>query len=310
MVNLQEDVSKKGIWHFHKYFPPIKEKFWLSLEEGKTPAITVEGIIFKREDLNPTGSLKDRGIAYQISQAFSSGKKNLLLSSSGNAAISAAAYCQLAKINLQIFVSPRINSEKLARMRLFGPSVIFSNRPLSDSIKAAKEFGLLNLRPSTDPAGIEGYKTVAFEIYKDFGRIEDLFLPVSSATALVGIAEGFKILGFLPRIHACQSTKVFIIADKFDKDFVATTTSLAEALVAKTTPRKDQAIEIIKESGGFGWVIEDGRIRSASEWLRRNKLTTSEEGALTLASIWKAKEKKFKLGKTVCLLSGRKYKND
>jgi threonine synthase len=269
-----------------------------------------EGIIFKREDLNPTGSLKDRGIAYQISDAFSSGKKNLLLSSSGNAAISAAAYCQLAKINLQIYVSPKINSEKLSKMRLFGPTVIFSNRPLSDSIKTAKESSFFNLRPSAEPAGIEGYKTIAFEIYQDFGRIEDLFLPVSSATALVGIAEGFRILGFMPRIHACQSTEVFAIAGKFDKDFVATPTSLAEALVARTTPRKEQAIEIIEKSDGFGWVIEDGRIRSASEWLMKNKLATSEEGALTLASIWKAKEKRFKLGRTVCLLSGRKYKND
>lgn len=269
-----------------------------------------EEIIFKREDLNPTGSLKDRGLAYQVSKAFSEGKKNLLLSSSGNAAIAAAAYCQIAKIGLQVFISPKVNSKKLAEIRKYSPLIVFSNRPLSDSIKVAKKEGFFNLRPSTEAIGPEGYKTIALEIVRDYGRIEDIFLPVSSATAMVGIYKGFKSLGFLPRIHACQSTKVFSIAGAFDKDYTPTPTSLVEALVAKFTPRKEEALEIIRESGGFGWVIGDGEVGKAAEWLEQKQIVTSEEGALALAAIWKARRKSFMLGKLVCLLTGRKYPND
>lgn len=322
MVIIQEDLSQKGIWWYWRYFPVIKKNFRLTLSEGGTPTKVIQDIIFKREDLNPTGSLKDRGLAYQISKTYCEGEKNLVISSSGNAAISAAAYCRLAKIKLFVFVSDKANLGKLGKIGGLGGEIKMTKRPVSEAIKFAKEKGFKNLRPSVDPFGIEGYKTVAFEIVKELGRIEDIFLPVSSATSLIGITEGFKILGYLPRIHACQSTKINPIAGEFDKDFVKTSTSLAGALVAKVTPRKEEAIKIIKVSGGWGWVVEDEGnegnggnggengdrgIREAMEWLISHGIETSAEGALALAGVWKAKEKGWKLGKTVCLLTGKKY---
>lgn len=308
MINLQEDVTEKGIWRYWRYLPPIKEKFRLSLGEGMTTAEEKEEIIFKREDFNPTGSLKDRGLAYQVSGAFSRGEESLVISSSGNAAISAAAYCQLAKIKLFTFVSDKINIGKLEKIKELGGETKMTKRPVSEAIRFAKEKGFKNLRPSVDPGGVEGYQTLAFEIFKDFGKIDDVFIPVSSATCLVGMAKGFKILGLFPRIHACQSTKIFSIAGEFDKDFLKTATSLAGALVAKVTPRKKEAVGIIKQSGGSGWVIGDGEIRTAMEWQGKQGLVTSEEGALALAGIWKARKRGWRLGKTICLLTGRYWK--
>lgn len=307
MLDLQVDLSKKGIWKYFKYFPTIEEKYWLSLNEGGTPIIEADGIIFKREDLNPTGSLKDRGLAYQISQALASGEKNLAISSSGNSGISTAAYCQQRGINLSVFLPKNIAQGKLEKIKQFEAEVLLSSRPLSDSIKFSKEKGFKNLRPSVDPLGPEGFKTIAFELAKQVGRFDDLFLPVSSATCLMGIAAGFEILDFFPRIHACQSTKVFLIASQFDKEFKKSKTSLAQSLVAKVVPRKNQALEIIRKTGGWGWVISDSEIKKAVDWLAMEGIETSAEGALALASIWKAKSKNFEIGKAVCVLTGKKY---
>jgi len=307
MVNVQVDVKKRGIWRYYRYFPKIEEKFYLSLGEGSTPNQKVEGIYFKREDFNPTGSFKDRGLSYQISKANEQGINKLVISSSGNAAISAAAYCQLAKISLKTFVSSKINPSKIEEIKKFGSEVIISQRPLSDSIKFSKQNSYPNLRPSGDPLGTEGYKTIAFELFQEIGQIDDIFLPVSSATALIGIYQGFKILDFLPRVHACQSTKVFPIAAKFDNSFQKTSDSLATALIAKVTPRKNEALEVINQSRGFGWVIADKEILEAQRWLEARKIITSAEGALALAAIWKAQRKGFYLGKTVCLLTGKRY---
>lgn len=307
MLNIQEDDTQKGIWRYWRYLPELGKKWHLTLSEGSTLMVKKEDVFFKREDLNPTGSLKDRGLAYQISKAFSEGEKNLVISSSGNAAISAAAYCQLAGINLFAFVSPNISLRKLEKIKKYGGIINISKKPVSDSTKFSKEKDFKNLRPSIESFGSEGYKTIAFEIFKEVGEIEDIFLPVSSATSLVGIADGFKELGCLPRIHACQSTKVNPIALEFDKDFIKTETSLTDALVAKVTPKKEEAIKIIKVLGGSGWVLDDDRIKRAMSWLERNGISTSEEGALALAGIWKAKGNGWKLGKTVCLLTGKKY---
>lgn len=307
MVKVQVDDTQKGIWRYFRYFPKTEEKFWLSLDEGSTPVTQIEDISFKREDLNPTGSLKDRGLAYQISKAYGEGEKKLVISSSGNAAISAAAYCRLAGISLSVFASDRTNLGKLGVMREMGLKINFTKRPVSDAVKFAREYGFKNLRPSLDPVGIEGYKTIAFELFRELGKIDDIFIPVSSATCLIGISEGFKILGFLPRFHACQSTKINTIAAEFDKDFVGTRFSLASALVAKVTAKKDQTIDIVNKSKGWGWVIGDIGVQEATRWLEKKGIETSAEGALALAAVRKAQRKGFYLGKTVCLLTGRRY---
>ncbi|MGI5826816.1 MAG: pyridoxal-phosphate dependent enzyme, partial [Patescibacteria group bacterium] len=112
-LNIQKDEKAKGIWQYSSYLAPVPVEYQVSLTEGDTPEILLEeDLILKREDLNPTGSLKDRGMTFLVSLAGSKGLRDLVLSSSGNAAISAANYCKLAGLNLNVFVSPKITEGK------------------------------------------------------------------------------------------------------------------------------------------------------------------------------------------------------
>lgn len=287
---------------------------------GNTPEIEIEGIIFKREDLNPSGSVKDRGVSYQLNWAKKQGIKDLVISSSGNAAISACFFCQKLDINLFVFVSPKINRKKLDALYDYPFQVVISQRPKSDSIKFAKKNNYFSLRSSTDPRGTIGYQEIAKEILgnlacrqagrvnrEDEGGINSIFIPVSSGTVLVGVAEGFKAAGSLPQIHAVQTTAVNTIAKNFDQDFMPTKVSLADALVAKFTPQRKHIIALIKESKGAGWVVSDEQILEADKWLQEKGITTSFEGGATLAGIWKARKKGWELGRVICLLTGRKY---
>lgn len=304
---LQVDPTQRGIWQYHFYYPPLEEKFRLSLGEGQTAIEKYEGIFFKREDQNPTGSFKDRGLAYQISWAYEQGFNDLVLSTSGNAGIAAAAYCQLVKIKLHVFVSPAVNHAKLAKIKQFGCQIKITSRPVSGAVKFAKTNQFFNLRPSQQKEGFEGYKSIAFEIHQNQGKIDSLFIPVSSGTALVGVAEGFKFLDYLPQLHLVQTTAVCPMARIFDKDYLATKTSMAEALVAKVTPRKEEVISLVKQSGGGGWVVSDEQIMEAEKSLERWGIKTSAEGAAAFAGIWKARKKGKNLGKkVVCLLTGKK----
>lgn len=307
-LNIRKDKGE-GIWHYSSYLAFVLEKYRLSLNEGNTPEIPIEEeLILKREDLNPTGSLKDRGMAFLISLAYSKGLKKLVISSSGNAAISAAKYCEIIGLDLNIFVSPKISEEKRKALQNTKAVLHFSGRTVSDSIKFAKENNFFNLRPSTNEFGPEAYQTIAFETLQNQGLIEDIFIPSSSGVSLMGIAKGFKKFGLLPRIHVCQSSAVCPIAAKFVSDFKKEEESLAKALVAKTTPLRDEIIKTVKESGGTGWVIANQEIVHAQKILAQKNIETSEEGALALAAAYKARQKEFKLGKTVCLLTGKKYK--
>lgn len=307
-ITIAKDVKQNGIWQYSDYLSSIPDHFKLSLGEGGTPAFEfARALVFKREDENPTGSLKDRGMAYLISWAGSQGHEELVLSSSGNAAISAARYCALAKIKLHVFVSRNIMEKKLAEIKKWPCLVYSSLRPVSDAVKFARQKNLVNLRPSVHPGGPEGYQTIAFEILESVGQVEDLFLPVSSGTALVGLIRGFRKFGFLPRMHLCQSAAVCPLASLFFKGYVREKHSLAQALVAKVTPLKNEIVTAVKSSGGSGWVIQNKELLAAQAKLQMKKIITSEEGALVLAAYYKAKEKKFILGKTVVLLTGKKY---
>lgn len=305
-INLTLDKKKSGIWQYASYLAPVRDTFCLSLNEGATEETSFDGITLKREDKNPTGSLKDRGMAFLISKALEEGKRNLVISSSGNAAISAAEYCNLAKINLAVFVSSKINKRKLEKINEKGAEIFQSLRPVSEAIKFARKKNFFNLRPSRNEFGSEGYQTIAFELAQKEGVIDDFFLPVSSGTALLGIAKGFRKLGFVPRFHICQPASFCPLSGIYDKDSVLEKENLVDALVAKFTPLKGQIINLIKECGGSGWVVENKQIVSAEEVLSAKKIDTSFEGALALACIIKARQKGVALGKTVCLLTGTK----
>lgn len=308
IISLFKDENQKGIWQFSSYLAPIESSFRLSLDEGNTPEVPFdEQVILKREDQNPTGSLKDRGMAYLISWAYQTGLKSVVLSSSGNAAISAAAYCNLVKIDLSVFVPVAINEKKLKKVEEQGVKFFRGLKPVSEAIKFAKDNNCLNLRPSQNDFGSEGYQTIAFELAGSQGKIEDLFLPVSSGVAVSGIAEGFRKLGFMPRLHVCQPAAICPIASVFDKNYLPERKNLADSLVARYVPLKKKIVNLIKESQGTGWVIESKRIISAQKILQERGIITSNEGALALSAIFKSKERGWNLGKTVCLLTGTKY---
>ena len=109
MMTIQD---QQGIWKYERFFPDVSAKNRITLGEGATPLLKIEDIYFKCEYKNPTGSVKDRGLAYQVSKLLENKIKFAVISSSGNAGISAASYCRQAKVKLTVFISPRINRAK------------------------------------------------------------------------------------------------------------------------------------------------------------------------------------------------------
>lgn len=305
--NLRKNQS--GIWAYEQFMPAVPKEYQLTLNEGGTSEIVSQKqeVIFKREDNNPSGSLKDRGMAYLISKLYSDGERKFVLPSSGNAAISALSYAKLAGLQMKLFVSPDAEKGKLEKLKEMNADFEITSKSLTASENYSKENDFYNLRPSVNKLAAEGYKTIAFEIAENQGIIEDIFVPSSSGVGLMGIYYGFKIVGFLPRIHICQSSKIYSIAGGFDLDFIPENVSLAKALIARSVPLKNDVIKAVKESNGTGWVIGNNEITDAVQELKNESVITSNEGALVLAAVKKARNKGFNLGKTVCLLTGRKY---
>lgn len=78
-----------SIWDYSQIKNLISSESQLTLKEGNTPLKTVsfedQKILIKEEFKNPTGSFKDRSLAFVISRLKSKNINHAVISSSGNA---------------------------------------------------------------------------------------------------------------------------------------------------------------------------------------------------------------------------------
>ncbi|MHB8362475.1 MAG: PLP-dependent lyase/thiolase, partial [Patescibacteria group bacterium] len=168
-----KDNNTKGIWKYDELFSyNVLEKYRVTKNEGNTPLLRlgfleketgIQYIYAKREDKNPTGSSKDRSLAFIISYLQSKKIENIAVPSSGNTAISAIAYSKLTGINIDIFISDKLSKEKTTRLDKYigrnssNIKVHRSKKPLSDAFKYSKEKNIPLLRGSKDKYAVEGF---------------------------------------------------------------------------------------------------------------------------------------------------------
>jgi len=264
-----------------------------------TPLIKIDSIFLKREDQNPSGSAKDRALLLQVQNLKSKGFSKAVISSTGNAAISAQFFCHQLQVPLTIFLSPRTSPAKLKLLHNF----TISPRPISDAIKFAKVNHAYLLRQSTDPIALSGYRQIGTELLQELPKISSLFIPVGSGTTMLGVSQS------LPqpvKIFAVQPASHCPISSLFDKNYSSETSSLTDSLGAKYLPLKNNILKAIRESGGGGVVVQNRNIKIAQSFLLNNKIITSFESALALAGYQKIKNTQD-VGKfPVILLTGAK----
>ncbi len=318
-----------GIWKYSQISKLVPEKFQLSLNEGHTNIMTIflnryekrafkiknespQKIILKIETMNPNKSFKDRSLAFQVSHYFYKNVDKLLISSSGNAAISAASYVSLTNMKLAIFVSNKVNKAKLELLNKFTErnsniSIHFSKRPKSDAIKYSKAGNFINLRGSLDDTAIVGFKTIAYELKKQNPEIDAIFTATSSGVSAIGIYQGYKDLNTeIPKINITQTTKIHPIAKEFDVLTSKTKTSLADAISDRVAHRKAELVDIIYKTNGSGWVISDAELKQAREFLqmRLNIPFITFNGVLSFAGLIKALRANKVYKNPVCIITG------
>jgi threonine dehydratase len=269
-----------------------------------TPLVKLDNFCLKREDQNITGSAKDRAIPLQIENLKKFGFNQAVISSTGNAAISAAHFCQENKIDLTIFLSPHISPAKLSLIKKFNVEIIISSQPISDAIKFSKSHQAYLLRQSTDPVALIGYQQISQELIEQLPQTTSIFIPIGSGTTLLGISQK------LPpsvKIFGAQSVANCPISKNFDTDFKPETRLITDALSVKFIPQKTQIINTIKKTNGYSFTIQNEAIISADTYLNSQGIHTSLEGSLAFAAYQKAVKNNFNVGTfPVILLTGTK----
>jgi len=216
----------RSLWRWEAFLPASAGQA-VTLGEGDTPLLPVAAlglgdVWIKDESRNPTWSFKDRLASSAVTMAKQFGARLIVSSSSGNAGAAAAAYAAKAGLPCIVFTFKGAAGPLLAQMRAYGAMVAMvedkDDRWRFQSAGVEK-FGWYPTSPffgpviGSNPFGMEGYKTIAFEIAEafDWQPPDWCALPVCYGDALHGMWKGFeelKALGWIDRVPRFVAAEV------------------------------------------------------------------------------------------------------
>lgn len=284
--------SPSSLWRYDRFLP-LAAADAVTLGEGMTPMIGVDGfghgpIRVKDESRNPTWSFKDRLATVAVSWARSIGAPAIATSSTGNAGAAAAAYAARAGLPCVVLTYKGAAGAIVSQMRSYGAMVL--TVPAMDDrwrvlSAAVKEFGWFPTSPffgpaiGSNPIGIEGYKTLAYEIAEqcDWTPPDWCILPVCYGDALYGMWKGFDEMvrwGWIekmPRLVAAEISGSLTAAmeRQIDMPPVVSRNSKSIANSIDVTQGTFQAHAALRQSGGIAVTLADDDLVRA-----RNKLAT------------------------------------
>lgn len=218
---LPVDASQPGLFRYRDLLPLGKTDNVVSLGEGETPALPIHRVAatlglsnlwLKDESRSPTWSYKDRLASVAITKALASRADTVVVSTTGNHGAAVAAYAATAGLKCVALTLRSVPETMRTLMQSYGASVVAYERPIDRwtvMASAVRERGWVPMSGFMDPPigsnpfGIEGYKTIAYELVEQLGRSPDvLILPVAYADGLSGIARGFDDLHAIGTIDA------------------------------------------------------------------------------------------------------------
>lgn len=280
------------------------------LGEGSTPLVSREGVLFKLEYLNPSGSFKDRGTAVSLWLAKRLGYRTAVEDSSGNTALSVATYGAALGIRVRLHMPATAAPGKIGLARALGAEVVAEGSRAEAAARARAEAGdAFYVAHLTSPVFTEGMKAVGRELCDLRGY--DIFVPASSGTLLIGLWEGLRECGGDARLIAVQAAEAASLKGRVKvlAEVGGPRSSLADALVVKSPPRIGDMAEAVRSSGGGVVVVGDEALRPAIKEVLRMGFIVEPSSAAVWAA-YRALKEVGDVGDPVLILtgSGLKYR--
>lgn len=299
--------GRRGLWRFGAVMPVATDRP-VTLGEGATPLIHLERLgrrlglsrlYAKDEGQNPTWSYKDRLCAVAVTHAVESGARVVTIASTGNHGASTAAYAARAGLPCVIFTLASVPETMKTLMQAYGAAVVAC--PTSESRWALMRQGVerLGWYPTSgfvvppvgsNPYGIEGYKSLAYEVAEDLGWTapDVCVVPSAYSDGLFGIWKGMteaQALGLtktVPRMVAAEPFGPLAHALEAGLDVpepVPGDRSVAFSIASRYGTY--QGLTALRESRGAGVRVTDEGIFEAQRALAREEGIFAEPSSAT-----------------------------
>ena len=267
--------------------PPGAEP--VSLGEGRTPllrldrsaaAAGLEHLYLKDETRNPTWSYKDRLAAAATTRARAAGAETVVVATTGNHGAAVAAYAAAAGLRCVALTLASVPLTMKVLMQAYGARVVALEKGpdrwalMRDAVEArgwVPMSGLVDPPIGSNPFGVDGYKTIAYELFEDLGTVPDVVLvPTAYGDGLTGMYRGFVDLVDLglapatPRMVAVEPLGPFaaaLAAGGEEPGRVESRPSAAFSIAGAVSTY--QGVDTIRSSGGDAVVVREKDIVAA-----------------------------------------------
>jgi threonine synthase len=277
-----------GLQRWASLLPPLLDG--LTMGEGGTPLISTpklanwagfDGEVYvKDESQNPTWSHKDRLNLCTVSAAVESDAPGIVVASSGNHGASAAAYAARAGIPCIMLASAESPKAIISFALGYGAAVLTAPSDVRWSIvrKIRDHLGFQPVSNQTTfhtghPFGTEGYKTIAWELYRQLGnRVPGtVFAPTGYGEMLMGVAKGFVelrdlgVVDSVPKVVSCEPSARGPLAHAVRANRPVTTVepNPTDAYAIGTAIGGYRGRAALDRTNGYPVVVSDDEMREA-----------------------------------------------
>jgi threonine dehydratase len=172
----------------------------------RTPVLAAdEGVWFKLEQLQHTGSFKARGAFNRIIAA--GGRAGVVAASGGNAGLAVAYAAREFGLPARVYVPATAPAVKVAKLRQLGAAVELAGEKYADAydaaVKHAADSGELFCHAYDQPDICAGQGTLGLELLDQAGGLDTILVAVGGGGLLAGVAAAVegraRVVGVEPR---------------------------------------------------------------------------------------------------------------
>jgi threonine dehydratase len=275
------------------------------LPSPRLSALTGADICVKYENLQATGSFKERGAINKLAGLTDAEKKRgVVAMSAGNHAQAVAYHATRMGIGSTIIMPEPTPYVKVAATEGHGARVVLHGESVSDAEERAMRFvvedGLVLVHPYDDAKVIAGQGTIGLELLEDAPDLDVLVVPIGGGGLIAGIATAAKALKPGIEIVGAEASLYPSMANAVQgKQQPVGGTTIAEGIAVKNVGKLTRPI--VKELVSDILLVDEQALeRAVNTFLTLQKTMAEGAGAAGLAAVL-AQPARFK-GKRVGLV--------
>jgi threonine dehydratase len=254
--------------------------------------LTGNSIFLKLENLQMTGSFKERGALNKILLLTEEERRRgVIAASAGNHAKAVSYHATKRGIKAQICMPLTTPMVKVSATRGYGAEVFLVganyDETCQDALRRCREQGLTFIHPFDDPAVIAGQGTLGIEMLEETDDLDAVILPVGGGGLIAGVACAVKEMQPHIQVIGVQSSKLPSMKAALERNELVTlppNKTIADGIAVRRAG--DQTFPLVQKYVDDVVTVDDEEIANAILLLlEKEKTLTEGAGAVAAAAV-------------------------